>query len=271
MTTGDDLLLLAIDPGKRRLGDIGRLRFALRAAELADLELAGRISVGARLIEVRDTERVPDRRLGNVLHALATASPPPRLPDWLRQTPRSLATEYLSRLADQKAVRVRRWRDRTGRTRHDLLSVDTARRRTALARLDAVLGPGPGDPPATDADRVLAALVQAAGLAHAAYPGLRGRAARRRLAALAPEAAATAVDEELADAIVMGADLLSARLSGELRELYEDFGTGASGHGGYGDSWSDGGGQHHGGGHHGGMDGGQHGGDSGGGGGHGGW
>jgi uncharacterized membrane protein YgcG len=283
MTTGDELLLLAIDPGRRRIRAEGRLRFALRAAELADLGSAGRIAVGARRIEVLDSERLEDRRLNNVLHSLGTAAPPPGLKDWLRGTPRSLTIEYLSRLEDQKAVRVRRWRDRGGRTRNDILSVDLSRRRALLARLDTVIRPGHSAAPPTDHDRdrdfTLAALVQAAGLATAAYPGLRGIAARRRLAALfatdrlAPviAGAALAADEEVAAALSTGADFLTRQLFDELSDLYTDFTTGSHGLGHDLDpgSWSAGGGGtgHHGGGHAGGghHGGGHMGGD------HGGW
>ncbi|MFE5098006.1 GPP34 family phosphoprotein [Streptomyces sp. NPDC056638] len=263
MTTGDELLLLAIVPGRRRIriraGD--RLRFALRASELADLGLAGRITLGPRRIEVTDPRRVEDRRLNNVLHSLGATAPPPSLKDWLRRTPRSLTTEYLSRLEDQRAVRVRRWRDPSGRKRHDILSVDLPRRQALLARLDSVVRSGSATS-AADRDLTLAALVQAAGLAPAAYPGLRGITDRRRLAAftatdrLAPATAraAPAADEELAAALTTGADVLTRHLIGELSDLYADFTTGGHGLGHDLDpgSWPEGGAGgsgHHGGGH----------------------
>ncbi|MFB7553290.1 GPP34 family phosphoprotein [Streptomyces sp. NPDC056154] len=262
MTMGDELLLLATVPGRRRIRIRAddRLRFALRASELADLSLAGRITVGSRRIEVTDSRRVEDRRLNNVLRSLGAAAPPPTLKDWLRQTPRSLSIEYLSRLEDQKAVRVRRWREPGGRTRHDILAVDLPRRRALLARLDSVVRHGPTMSKATR-DVSLAVLVQAAGLAPAAYPGLQGITDRRRLAALAapdhltPTTAGTAAgaDEELAAALTTGADALTRRLLGELSDLYADFTTG--GHGLAHDldpgGWSGGGAGsgHHGGGH----------------------
>ncbi|MFF2009311.1 GPP34 family phosphoprotein [Streptomyces sp. NPDC058195] len=263
MTTGDDLLLLAMVPGRRRLRirDEDRLRFALRASELADLGLAGRIAVGPRRIEVLDPRPVEDRRLSNVLRALGAAAPAPGLADWLRRTPRSLTVEYLSRLQDQKAVRVRRWRDYSGRTRHDLLSVDLPRRQELLARLDRVIRSGPARSPA-DRDLTLAVLVQAARLAPAACPGLRGITGRRRLAALAAVhglapatgRAGPVADGELAEALISGADVLTRRLLGELGDLYADVTTGGHGlgHGLDPGSWSEGGGGgsgHHGGGH----------------------
>ncbi|WP_406093131.1 GPP34 family phosphoprotein [Streptomyces sp. NBC_01013] len=265
MTTGDDLLLIAIVTGRRRIRIRGpeRLRFALRAAELADLGHAGRIAVGARGIEVIDARRVADRRLNNVLHSLAAAGSPPDAADWLRRTPRSLTNEYLSWLEDRKVVRVRRRRDPGGRTRHEILSLAPGRRRAVLDRLDGVVRAGGGEAPG-DADLTLAVLVQLADLARAAYPGLRGTGDRRRLAALvagghlasAGSRAGQATDEELAAALDAGADSLTRLLQGELGDLYADFTTGGHGLGHSADpgSWSDGGAGgtgHHGGGGHG--------------------
>ncbi|MFB8035941.1 GPP34 family phosphoprotein [Streptomyces sp. NPDC056004] len=261
MTTGDELLLLAIVPGKQRIRirSEDRLRYALRTSELADLCLAGRIAVGRRRIEVLDARPVEDRRLSSVLQSLGATAPPPGLKDWLGRTPRSLTVEYLSRLEDQKAVRVRRWRDSSGRTRNDILSVDLPRRQALLTRLDSVVRSGSAR---STADLTLAVLAQAARLAPAAYPGLRGITDRRRMAALAAmhrltPATAGAVpvtDEELAAALTTGADFLTRQLLGELSDLYADFTTGGHGlgHGLDSGSWSEGGAGgtgHHGDGH----------------------
>jgi hypothetical protein len=282
MTTGDELLLIAIGPRRRRIRGAGRLRFALRAAELADLGLAGRIALGVRRIEVLDARRVEDRRLSNVLHSLRTTVPPPTVKDWLRRTPRSLTGEYLSRLEDQKAVRVRRWRDSSRANRHKILSVDLPRRRELLARLDAVVRPRRSATSPADRDLTLAALIQAAGLATAAYPGLRGIAARRRLAALAATdrlAPATAGAARAAAGGFGAAPNTCADFSRQLLEdlgrLYSDLTTGGHGlgHDLNAGSWGAGGeglSGHHGGGHGGGHPSGGH---SGGhdGGSHGGW
>ncbi|MFE6667442.1 GPP34 family phosphoprotein [Streptomyces sp. NPDC057697] len=263
MTTGDELLLLAMVPGRRRIRirSDDRLRYALRASELADLCLAGRITVGRRRIEVLDTRPVEDRRLSNVLRGLGRATPPPGLKDWLRQAPRSLTVEYLSRLEDQKAVRVRRWRDPSGRTRNDILSMDMPRRQELLTRLDSVVR-SDSERSTTDCNLILALLAQAAGLAPAAYPGLRGMTHRRRMAALAatyrliPAATGTVpvADVELASALTAGADVLTRQLLGELSDLYADFTTGGHGlgHGLDSGGWSEsgaGGTGHHGDGH----------------------
>ncbi|CAG6395461.1 GPP34 family phosphoprotein [Streptomyces cocklensis] len=251
---GDELLLLAIVPGRRRIRIRAedRLRFALRAAELAELSLAGRIAVGPRRIEVLDSRRVDVPRLSNILHGLDTATVPPSPQSWLRGTPRSLTTEYLSRLEDQKTVRVRRQRVRSGSTRHDILSVDLPRRQAVLDRLGRVVFGGVEDA----RDLTLLVLAQTAGIAAALYPGLHGSAARRRTAALAAtdplpglaDATRTA-DEELATTIAAATGDLSCRLGGELRSLYSDTTTGGHslGHDLSSSTWSEGhtGGSHH--------------------------
>ncbi|MFJ6850389.1 hypothetical protein ACIQM3_07595 [Streptomyces sp. NPDC091271] len=89
-------------------------------------------------------------------------------------------------------------------------------------------------------------LAQAAGLAPAAYPGLRGIADRRRMAALAatPTAGGAPVaDEEIAAALTTGVDTLTRQLLGELSNLYSDFTTGGHGlaHDLDSSSWSEGG------------------------------
>lgn len=271
---GDELLLLAIAPGWRRIRvrSPERVRFALRAAELAELALAGRIAVGERAIEVRDRAHVGTPRLDNVLAALASAKPPPSLGSWLRGAPRGLTAEYLSRLRDQKSVRFRRERDRVGRTRYDILSLDTERRAEVAARVAAAVLAAAGSAGEPDEyDLTLAVLVRLAGIGSAVHPGLRGAADRRRLAALtaadgaldgAVAEAAGGLDQEVAGALGTGIESLTRNLRGELSEIYSDTTTGGHGlghdlsSGGWSDSSSGGG--HHGGGDHGG-------------GGHGGW
>lgn len=230
---GDELLLLAITPGRLRRGlrirSPQRLRLALRAAELAELALAGRIDVGERRIAVRDRTPVDARRLSNVLHVLAGTEPPPTPQEWLRGAPRSLVTEYVSRLQDRKVIRVRRWRGRDGRTRNDILAADLPRRREVVARLDAVVRAATGladDDPDLARDLALAVLVRSARLASAVHPGLRGRAARRRLAALTADPVALGG----AVAAAYAAEAAAARIP----DSYSDRG-GMGGGGGLGD------------------------------------
>ncbi|MET7365899.1 GPP34 family phosphoprotein [Streptomyces sp. NPDC005566] len=238
MTMGDELLLLAVGTGRRhpRIRSESRLRIALSAAELAELCLAGRIAFGTRRIEILDPAPVQDRRLNNVLLGLGRTVPPPSLHDWLRLTPRSLVTEYFSRLEDQKALRSRRRRDAGGRTRHDILSVDLPRRRGVLDRIDAVARSGPRTPRADPRDLALAVLVRVADIAPAVYPGVRGAASRRRLAArtatdalLAATQAADPFGEGDAGAPAAQTFLPGDQLAKELANLYSDVTTGDQG------------------------------------------
>ncbi|WP_406389729.1 GPP34 family phosphoprotein [Streptomyces sp. NBC_00887] len=257
MTMGDELLLLAVGTGRRhpRIRSESRLRIALSAAELAELCLAGRIAFGTRRIEIIDPGPVEDRRLNNVLLGLGRTVPPPSLHDWLRLTPRSLISEYFSRLEDQEALRSRRRRDAGGRTTHDILSVDLPRRRGVLDRLDAVTRSGPGTPPAEPYDLALAVLVRVADIAPAVYPGVRGAAARRRLAArtatgsplLASTQAAAPYGEGDAGTPVTQTFLPAGQLANELVTLYSEVTTGDQGLAHYLDSggWSDGGSTSH--------------------------
>ncbi|MFI5801424.1 GPP34 family phosphoprotein [Streptomyces sp. NPDC051561] len=242
MTMGDELLLLAVGTGKRhpRIRSDDRLRIALRTAELAELALAGRIDFGSRTIEILDSGPVEDRRLNNVLSELVRTVPTPTLHDWVRATPPSLTTAYLSRLQDQKAVKARRWRDAVGHTRHDILSVDVRRRRTVLDRLDAVVRSGP-EAPAAPYDHALAVLVQVADVASAVYPGVRGASARRRLAArtVATGTALGVPAQDAASSAAAGADvptvhiyLPGGKLGKQLVKLYRDIAEGD--HGGQG-------------------------------------
>jgi hypothetical protein len=234
---------------------------------LADLGLAGRIVLGARRIEVRHRERTADRRLNNVLSALATAAPPLSPQEWLRTAPRTLTTEYLSRLEDSRTVRVRRSRERGGRTRTEILEVDLTRRQAVQDRMDALAGQrrDPAAPAPGDADLALAALVVSCGLDAHLYPGLRGRPARRRLArAGGAGTAVPAADAEAAEAVETGAAALTRGLSEVLSDFYSTTTTGGSGlghdldPGGWGLDGHPGGGHHsaghHDGGHHGGGD-----------------
>ncbi|MCX5205392.1 GPP34 family phosphoprotein [Streptomyces sp. NBC_00237] len=255
MTMGDELFLLAVGTGRRhpRIRSDNRLRIALRAAELAELCLVGRIALGVRHIEILDSGPVEDRRLNNVLRDLARTAPPPSFHDWLRLTPQSVVTEYFSRLDDQKVLRSRRRRDPAGYTRHEVVSVDAARRQGVLDRLDAVARSGPGTPPADPRDLALAVLVGVADIAPAVYPGVRGSSARRRLAALTTSegTALLASAQAVAPRAGGSAGLPSAvqsvmpgrQLAKQLTKLYSDVTTGDSGlaHGLDSGGWSGGG------------------------------
>lgn len=267
VTMGDELLLLAIVPGRRRtrVRSPERLRFALRAAELAELALMGRIALGERRIEVLDRGRIGTPRLDSVLVGLAGATPPPTSREWLRATPRLLTGTYVSRLQDQKVIKARRQRDRVGVTRYDILSVDAARRAALVERVTAAVRGSRADPAAYSYDLTLAVLARAAGLASAVHPGLRGLAARRRMTTLTAsgaevEEAALTYERDIATAVGSGVTDLTRGLYNELSEIYSDTTTGGHGlgHDLSSGGWSDAspGGGHHGGGGHGGGHGG---------------
>ncbi|MGW7417287.1 GOLPH3/VPS74 family protein [Streptomyces sp. NPDC054863] len=229
MTMGDELLLIAMGTGRRRprIRSEGRLRVALRAAELSELCLAGRITFDVRRIAVLDTAPVEDRRLNNVLTELCRADPPPSLYEWLRLAPRSLITEYLSRLEDQKVLKSRRRRDAVGHTRYEILSVDAARRRRVLDRLDSVAHSGP-EMPAAPYDQALALLVRVADVSTAAYPGVRGASLRRRLAARTEDDTlmiGAPLDGGDADTPTVHIHLPAGKLGKQLVKLYKDIAT----------------------------------------------
>ncbi|MHA6763814.1 GOLPH3/VPS74 family protein [Streptacidiphilus sp. PAMC 29251] len=183
MTLGDDLLLLAIHPRTGRIRVADRIGFGLQAAELLELALFERIELtsGIGRVEVRDTAPVEDRRLNNSLQRLGRTSPAPTLKSWIRETPRGLAQEYLSRLEDQKAVRVDRMAPRRPQVPPAVTLVDRARQGAVRQRVErAARGEVDTDPAA----RGLASLVHACGLDARLYRGPRGWAIRGRLARL---------------------------------------------------------------------------------------
>lgn len=219
MTMGDDLALLAIDPRRLRVRRPDRLPYALRAAELAELALDGRVAVRARRVEVTDAPGQPEeRRLRSTLRALAGTAPPPHLKDWLMQTPRSLGNEYLSRLEDRRTIRVARQRARDGRTRTKVLSLDQERYAEVRGRFDAAVKGTSDDARA----RTLAALVHAAGLGPFLYGPLLGRASRARLAAIAQSDTGPADTATLSAALRESAARAVRDLLTELPDTYRD-------------------------------------------------
>ena len=194
-TLGEDLLLLAIDPGNGALRHRGRLRFGLMGAELAALAAAGRIDISNGRIVVTDGTGVAtgDEDLDAALAALATARRPPRPSNWVSHARRNITERYLERLAAagsvqrQKGALVTRWP-----------IVDGSRPSAARAKVDAVaLGAGQFDA----AEAALAGLISAIGLSSQLYPGWANRAVRRRLREIASQQwAAEAVRRAIAAA-----------------------------------------------------------------------
>lgn len=109
MAMGEDLLLLAIHPRRGTIRAAERIAFALRAGELVDLALAGRVTIKGRRIKIADTAATGNGRLDTTLAAIG-AMRAPTVQAWVQGAPRGLGTQYPSRLADQRAVRVGDWR-----------------------------------------------------------------------------------------------------------------------------------------------------------------
>ena len=222
MTSGEDLLLLAIAPRSGRVREADRIKFALRASVLVDLALAHRITMNANRIKVLDEAATGDRRLDNALTSLGTSTAP-SLRGWLKNTPSGygMVNRYLSILADQGAVRLERHRSRVPAPMRATL-LDRARRDEAKARVDRVARGRGGE----DADRALAGLLHSCGLDRYLYrfsPLARTRIARRdgqrELTDKAAAEALASADAELADAITRAISDGIAQLTAELVKL----------------------------------------------------
>jgi Golgi phosphoprotein 3 (GPP34) len=218
MTSGEDLLLLAIEPHSGLIREADRIKFSLRASALIDLALAHRITMNANRIKVLDSAATGDKRLDNALASLG-ASSTPSLRAWLKDTPPGygIINEYLSSLADQGAVRFERRRDR-GPAPMQATLLDQARRDEAAAKVDRVAHGRGDDSEGADSDRALASLVHSCGLDRHLY---RSPVARRRLARLGGETgvALASTDAEVADAIGRAVSDGVAQLTTELVKL----------------------------------------------------
>src|SRR5215469_16426249 len=98
-TLGEDLLLLAIDPGNGALRHRSRLRYGLMGAELAALAAARRIEISDGRIVVTDGTGVTtgDQELDAALAGLAGARRPPRPSSWVGRSRRHITVSYLQR------------------------------------------------------------------------------------------------------------------------------------------------------------------------------
>ncbi|MBR7827744.1 GPP34 family phosphoprotein [Actinospica sp. MGRD01-02] len=257
MTSGEDLVLIALVPRSGRIREADRLKYALRASVLVDLALAHRITMNANRIKVLDAARTGDGRLDSALASLS-ANSAPTLGSWIKDTPAGfgMVNRYLSILADQGVLHLERHR---GRLAAPMLAtlLDPARRDAAVARINRVARGRESD----DADRALAGLIHACGLDRHLYrfsPLARMRISRlRSYQEVADSAASSAAVEEaavaqiVAQAVSDGIAQLTAELGKLLRYEYriehtgaiDHHGTSPSHHGGYGDSGS---GHHHG-------------------------
>lgn len=172
----EDLVLLAIDPARGVVRNWSRLNIALRGAELAQLQGAGRVEVsGGRIVvtgSAATTTGDPD--LDATLARLASCPQPPRPRAFVGRHRANVVGSYLARLSG--AGFVQRQGGRWFRQRWSV--IDQSRLASARARLDTVAF-GAGDDGSGQV--VLAGLVQVIGIARSLYPGRPNRAVRVRL------------------------------------------------------------------------------------------
>lgn len=263
MTPGEDLLLLAVNPRNGRIWTVERIGPALRALELHELIVAGRVVLSGTGITIADQAPVGEPHLDAALATLGAGDQGLALDVWLRgQLPEprpGIIKRYLDSLADAGAVRI----DTKGegvalRTR--IMVLDEERRTRALARVE---GAGQDGAAADPADRALAAIVVACGLYGYVYGGLRNRGARRRLEhlrdhseiAAGTRAAGEAADAALANAIAQALSSGIAKFGRQLsHDMHRQQHAESQHHNSSSPGHHDGGGGHHGGhhaGHHG--------------------
>ena len=198
----------------------------MRAGDLVDLVLAGRVTVKDRQIEVTDATATGSDRLDDTLAAIGTLKAS-TVQSWMQGTVPGIGLQFLSRLEEQHVVQVGDGR-RTARAPRITL-VDPARRAEVQARVDRVArGESAGQE-----DRALAGLVYACGLDAHLYREVRGRTFRRQLARLGEQqvaaaavraalaAADTALAEAVARVIADGVEQLNRELVRLLRYEYE--------------------------------------------------
>lgn len=145
MTLGLDILLLNIDPNLRMVRELEHAGYAMRAADLIELAVAGRVTLTGRWVKwvtIVDATPTGEPWLDASLASLAAA--PKRLmpTDWMARHPGySPVHAGLAELARQGAVR---WRTRGSgrRTYIEVELLDPARQARVRARLDRYVAAG---------------------------------------------------------------------------------------------------------------------------------
>jgi hypothetical protein len=146
VTLGLDILLLCVDPNLRMVRDREYTGHAMRAADLIELAVAGRVTLTGRWIKwitVVDAGPTGEPLLDASLAALATA--PKRLMpvDWMCRQPAGGAVEAgLAVLAGQGAVRLYSRRVTSRRTLTEPELLDPPRQGQVRARLDRFAAAG---------------------------------------------------------------------------------------------------------------------------------
>jgi hypothetical protein len=174
---GEDLVLLAIDPGNGALHYPSRLPYALMGAELAELAAISRIGlVGDRIVLTGPGglvgQATGDVFLDTTLAGLAAARRPPRPVQWVNRTRRDITGSYLNKLAAAAVIQ-----RRGGILVPKWSVVNPARATAARNRLNAVAFGGRYD----FGQASLAALVVVTGLSRTLYPGAQNEGIWKRL------------------------------------------------------------------------------------------
>ncbi|MEY9854706.1 hypothetical protein ABH935_000303 [Catenulispora sp. GAS73] len=222
MTLGEDLLLLAVHPRNGRVRNVERMSPALRALELIELSLGGRVVVEQGRIATKDPSPVGHRLLDHSLSSLSAEVKPPKVEAWLRGKPAEAGTlgQYIALLGRQQVIRVEYRGQGLARTTRITVR-DDGRLAEAWARIDGVAH---GAASATVEDQALAGIVHVCGLGSRLYRGPHRLVARRRLARFTvPQGVAesmrsvvTAADAEFANAV---AEALSSGIAKMTKEL----------------------------------------------------
>jgi hypothetical protein len=178
VTLGLDILLLTIDPNLQMVRDREYTGHAMRAADLIELTVAGRVTLDGRwvkFIHIVDAQPTGDPQLDDSLARLASSGKRLMPADWMgRQPGRGAVEEGLAVLAAQGVVQLysRPVTRRLTLTEPTLL--DPGRQARVRARLDRYVAAGSA---ADVLDWALAGLVHQCGLW---IPGHFDRAAQRK-------------------------------------------------------------------------------------------
>jgi Golgi phosphoprotein 3 GPP34 len=173
----EDLLLLALDAGRGRLGRTYLISYGLMGADLVRLAARGRIDIIDDQIVARSLAPTGDAELDAALARIGEPATPPPPGEWVQRPHPRICGWYLERLeaagviCEQTRFWITRWRiSQTGR-------LAEARQRLDLIACSA----GPVDL----SQAAYASLACAIGLDQLLYPGKRRRAERDRLREIA--------------------------------------------------------------------------------------
>lgn len=203
MGIAEDLLLLAFDPRSGTIWTGSRFHFSLRSAQLADLVMAGTVTITDGRIEIVNKKKRPaGERVPEIISAIEALTEQ-TVDELVKRTSSSIGFDCLESLAQQHAILTDlRFAHAYGFQAQRAIAVNQVRRAEILARVGHIAGlerpgkarsrprvqPGESSP---EKDRVLACLVYAGGLDKYLYPGRSGRAAREALARVVNQPAGT--------------------------------------------------------------------------------